>query len=1673
MPAKLMHPRYDELGSLGEGGVARTVLVWDSVARVRRAAKISLNPDSAEAFLSEYHLLSSLNHPGLPRVYDLHHLSDGNLLFTMDYAGPVSLHSLLKNKILWSKEDFISVLDQLLSVLAHCHTNNVVHHDLNPANIVFQSESPSSSLKLIDFGFASALGSSSPQVRGTVQYTAPEILRKESSDHRSDLYAFGVILYEILAGVNPFDDDNVVNVVINHLEKPVSGVPGAYPWLDKNLVDLIVKCLQKDPKLRYQSTSEMEDDLDRAGILRRKTIHLRNSFLHREEKLDHLKQSMKDVLNFKTPAVFIGLEGDLGLGKTTLLKKLKQHAELEGHRLVYLPITHSGAFENSTRFMRSLLTVHTAPIPDRFHRELEWLKDPESGAFSTTQLLFSSLIDLAMICMEGQPLMFFFDDVDHLTEMEASFFAQWHRRLQSQSGVFLCCAFSDAAKLPWEPEEEIRLTPFGEEETADYLRKSLRVESLPEGLTSNLFSWTRGNPFLLKNTLGMLTENGALVYRHEEYFFDEKQSPPIPSGIRDFVLFKLENLSEDERVAMDLASIFPAEFEWEAFRHLSDSPPLNAFRRLVEKGLVHPIGGRWIVSDEFLRNHVSGRMPPSRLLELHRAAALYYESLSEKNDAALAHHWYCSDQPEKAVPYLLRDAITDRRNWQLSSALEKYNRVLPLLKKSNPEAYVEQLLEAEEVCDQLGLREEQVRLLNDLSELAGDTLQVRYLTRKANLDERLGNLEEARQSLLKAIEIGTSRDDKGLGDVYRLLGRVCYLQKNMDQAKQYYEKALQAAVQEKDGELQIKTRNSLATIFGSLKDLDSARMQFDEIESVAEALGLIEYQAQAVINSAQTLNRQQRFEDALERLRSVEGLLKKTHHRKLELSHARFTGLALLRQNRFEAAENAFAKAYDIAFEIDDSEAIHSMLYRKGIIYGRLGLLKPAEQHLTEALEKAMLSEHREDVILYNTTLAQIKIAQNRLDDAEQLISRAQDSLTNSTPNELCCFVKMAWLEVLTHSRFRTMSFEEYESSVSTMASLLKKTSAESNSLQILALVTWAKALRAIGRIGEALKAVDRAGDLLEQTPYYEYDPIELWYLKYELSSGAQRSRKEIGRSLEKAYQEIKQVEAGLKRSDFRTAFISTALHRRVIDDYKHYFDEERESDIRSFQTLYSIVEDINSILNADELFDAIMDSAIEHTGADRGMILLHSDSGDAFEIKVARNMDQETLTDMTHISQSIVREVFDAGQSLVTADANQDDRFKARKSIVAFQIRSVMCVPLRIRDRKLGAVYVDKQFDTHHFTDRHLRFLESFSNMAGVAIENARLYEKVRQEKESLSRENEDLKTEVLEKYQKYNIVGKSKLIRNVFRLIENSADHEATVLIQGESGTGKELVAKAIHYNGIRRHKKFIAVDCGALPENLLESELFGYKKGAFTGAGSDKKGLFEEADGGTLFLDEISNTSTVLQAKLLRVLQEGEIRRVGETSTRKIDVRVIAATNRNLLEDVKAGVFREDLYYRINVVPIVLPPLRERREDIPLLIAFFLDKYAAIHHKERPQISQELADLMSQMPWEGNIRELENVVNRMMIFHSGKRLGLDQLPEPWNRKPAGLTTTQALASSTPTAGFESVEAMEQFVNRIEKEFFEQVLANTGGNKSEAAKKLGIKRTTLNDRLKKHDLL
>lgn len=520
-------------------------------------------------------------------------------------------------------------------------------------------------------------------------------------------------------------------------------------------------------------------------------------------------------------------------------------------------------------------------------------------------------------------------------------------------------------------------------------------------------------------------------------------------------------------------------------------------------------------------------------------------------------------------------------------------------------------------------------------------------------------------------------------------------------------------------------------------------------------------------------------------------------------------------------------------------------------------------------------------------------------------------------------------------------------------------------------------------------------------------------------------------------------------------------------------------------------------------LLRQIVDSAIALVGSERGFLMLadkdqavaqgdEAGSSDPtkWQVHVARNFNQEDIpVPRTRVSMGIMGKVIEEGRALLTVDAGQDERLINMASVEDLRLRSVLCVPIPGEARIRGLIYLDNRMQMGAFEARDLELAGLFAAQASVAIRTARLITRLRGQNQRLevSRKaieslNEQLGRKVRDRegelavarkelgrergrHDHSGIIGSSDAMKKVFDQLERIMDSALPVMIIGESGTGKELIARAICRNSPRKKGSFISENCAALPDSLLESELFGHVRGAFTGAYKNKRGLLEQAHGGTLFLDEVGDMSPEMQKKILRVLQEGEVRLVGSDKVLKVDVRILAASNRDLEAMVSEGSFREDLYYRLAVLRVDLPPLREREDDIPLLAESLLGRASREAGLPAPVLPHEVLAALARHNWPGNVRELENEMRRLVVLAQGVAR-LDDL------SPGILRSSGQSHSTGSSGGTQDAGDIKLAVADLERRSIESALTQAKGNKSQAARTLGISRFALQRKLEKYGI-
>ncbi len=509
---------------------------------------------------------------------------------------------------------------------------------------------------------------------------------------------------------------------------------------------------------------------------------------------------------------------------------------------------------------------------------------------------------------------------------------------------------------------------------------------------------------------------------------------------------------------------------------------------------------------------------------------------------------------------------------------------------------------------------------------------------------------------------------------------------------------------------------------------------------------------------------------------------------------------------------------------------------------------------------------------------------------------------------------------------------------------------------------------------------------------------------------------------------------------------------------------------IQELTALYEISHAMASILEFRSVLNQILEILSHQLEMNRGTVTLLDKKTGQLSIEAAHGLTKEEISRGKYkIGEGITGKVVEKGEPMIIPDIGKEPSFLNRtraRGDVKRQNISFVCIPIKIKGETLGVLSVDRLFkDADISFEEDVRLLSIVASLIG---QNLKIHQMIERDKEKLLEVNRELQSELKGKYKLENVVGTAKSMVEVYKSIQRVAPTRTTVMIRGESGTGKELIARAVHYNSPRADKPFIKVSCAALPETLLESELFGHEKGSYTGASEMVKGRFELADGGTLFLDEIGDISQATQVKLLRVLQERKFERVGGVKTISSDVRIVAATNRNLEKAIAEGKFREDLYYRLNVVPVFLPPLRDRKEDIPLLLNHFLSKYNE-DNKANFKMAAEVVARLVNYHWPGNVRELENTIERMAVMTKGTVISLEDVPLPLDlyanvMPPSAMETASSSFSSSASSGVTLIE--------IERMKVMEAMERCGGVQAKACKLLGITPRQLGYKLKKYKI-
>jgi transcriptional regulator with GAF, ATPase, and Fis domain/tetratricopeptide (TPR) repeat protein len=1700
-PSESVNGRYRILDFLGEGAQGGVYKVADQFGagriKVLKALVQGADPKAVERLRWEFVRLARLDHPRLLRVFDLDvadgtgPLEEGQLFFTAEFSGgrhPTEIISKLGKRrrveLLWR------IAIDVASALDHIHGKGLLHGDVKPENLLCTSHGD---VKLIDLGLSTVAGApGTDEVAGTLEHLAPEGLAGVP-DERADLYGLGSTLYFLASGrlARGVSGDQPLSVTIGALmeqePEPLHDLVGDLPMGFCKLVDSLVA---RDPDDRPRAARVLLEQIART----RRTVSLALSdddeglpllaagLVGRSDLVRDVRRVVgarlrSDAARSGRPAVVV-LRGDEGAGRNATVAEVIRQVQLK---------VAGGELTSPRVAMGATLAQAVRPLL------------PGTPPSLVDGAALAEMLSGLEGAVSERPMVIVVQDADSDAQVLRRLFLLLRRDPRIVLGrLALVVRASEGLALEADGVALGRtLPPLTTPEVQILVNRCLGVTA-PAPFVEQLRAASGGAPGLL---LELLRAAWAEVG-------DRRQVADVDveglrgEGLCGVAAARLANLPDRERhLALALAVAGEAiPLDWAA--RLVDLTPLEAWEALellghhgvvaVDRGqvrLAHPSYAEALAT------------APEEVSELHGRLARQYGDLAETGDEAAltaqVNHLAAAGT-DPALPDLAREAAHRsglRGQWAQAARLLVIAR--QSLSGGHRRATTRELAMA---LVRSGAYDEGLAELDGLGDGSSAAQQLQEATVRGLALQRQGSLVEARDVLSVALSV------------------------------------LESGQKKIPTNLMVEARIVLGRVLLALGDLEAAEALCPEVSSApetADGLGLLEIGGLARYYAGELEGAQTFFDRAADRAKAEDPA---------RLSRALgFAGMVHQTAGRLGRAERCYEEAGRLAAEQHDLHGAALYAGNLGGVLKEQGKLAEALEPSVAAVRRMIQLGRTAELPAYVFNLGNLLLALGDLDGAfreltlmateaervgapfmrgymlllgSDLLRRADqagrrspdlpEALSGRRPARLAREAAEVFGEIGASREQAYACIAELEcwaaegrperagSGLAQLDTLLKELDDP--------LVTHHASL-ARGRLGLAGAPGHQSDqDLADASDFFADGHGDLAWRVEVVRGGLALVRGDEGAarrllasaSLKEQVQRDRLPEAYQTLRDGDADLILEARLRRQCNgvggggEARASGSERvgREPDAVQLRRLLSINQRINSERRLPILLELVLDAVLELTDAERGFILLLTNN-DVLEVRIARNMagdgDGKSLAEGDFsLSQSIAEQAARQGEAVITVDAAMDERFSDAVSVHGLRIRSVMAVPLRVKGRVVGTVYMDNRLRRGAFSEGDLALVRDFAQQAAIAIENARLHEELQARQEEIERLNvelaskvarqeaeiQDMRTELRQnqaalqvRYDYSNIVGATPRMTELFHLLDRITDVELPVVIHGESGTGKELVARAIHVNGPRAEHPFVSENCGAVPETLLESILFGHVKGAFTGAQRDKRGLFEVAHGGTLFLDEVGEMSPGMQTKLLRVLQNGEVRRVGGDKVIQVDVRILAASNQNLSELVESKQFRQDLFYRLNVLQVVLPPLRKRAADVPLLVEHFLAK----HSPDRPRrVARAAMDCLMAYGWPGNVRELENEIQRALAL-GGDLLGVDD-----------LTVVGHGGAQGQGRGLDPDDMdLRSHVEVLERDLLQKALERTGYNQTRSAALLGLSRFGLLKKLKRYGML
>jgi len=1585
------------------------------VLKIARANKLEFN----ELISREFQILSQFKHPNIVKVYDYNIDEQGRYYSVLEYVPGKAINKLFHT----FSEEFIAAILQTLHGLSAFHNNGFIHCDLKPEHILYVQEEKK--VVLIDFGFAGTQ-TELKEFAGTVGYMAPEVAAGIGVDQRSDLYSLGAIIYETLSGER-----------VGAEYKSIKQVP-------YEINGMIKRLLSKEPAFR-PTIPELYQIL--SGYF--KTTRLKK-IPYKVQLPQTVFVEIPDIIEklLSTIGTAVIIIGDTGAGKTRLLHEMKYKYLMQGYSVLYYTPGKTISFLECIQNFVGGKTIDLSSKEEKFQ-------------------IFEEINQNLKKFAENKTVIIMVDEMNKLSDYELALFRYIGYGIYN-CNILLLGTSETSERIKQLGFPSLRLRPFSINETAQLLEKTFfsleptEKDIPPSRFTQWLQKQSGGAPLFIVEILKNLFEKKILSYSKNRWQIDMESLDKVKiTRIENLLKSRFKTVAPNEKEILKLLSLIQHPIETNVIKEFVGDNIDVAIEHLRTAGLLQEGTKKEqriiYIPNQILIQTISTTLTREEKNRLSRRLIKVFETtLSTTKEYIPVLTVLCDTLNDKTrtFKYAMKAAEQAAKIYDYGSALNHYRIAMKYVKSVQPDMYPEILIRIAEINQITGDGKLAADYFKEALNFKSKKYKYLGYAGLGRICSSTGKYRDAVVLLKKALKF---IPDKNSEDYIKTANRLAYsliFSNRFKEAKSILNQSLATTEKLKNKELLAETMYYQVVYEWSKEHIDKGIEKAQALLNFTKKHNLLKnyaYAANLLFMFYQHKNEKNLMTEYLDeaiktfkKLSLTNALLSALNNKiyfyytQFDLSKAKALSQDIFLRARQTNNSMMEIKALSILADISElkgkfDEAIELIrnslkikpnlpetVFTLIVIYCKKGELKPAKTLFQERFPE-------KDNIYYYFVAALIKRLDHKNSEAKKMLQRGVELLKSE---KLVLYNRREIYLYLIGSFYE---LREFKKSLQYSKKLIK-IAAPGSRCALLAriftkLINYRLSNREMPDITEETEILKRAGCLYDYA-YVKRLAIEVIIEKEDIDSiDLQKTVKELD-EISEIFKSLNAV-VELRKSQALQKQIQPIIYR----------DYSRKRISTEYLKVFSKLAELISLKLGEENFaEELLDLIIQATNAERGAFFLRTPTG-KMEFIAGRHLDKTTIKDAGEVSKTAIKEM-NKNRIVFTRDALADPDFNIRHSVKLNKIRSILCIPLAISENVVGALYLDSRFKGVLFDQEDKDFLLTVARILASVIEKSRAFQK-------LSEENILLKNRMVEEIGTGYLMARSKAMKNVHRMAEKIARTNSPVLILGETGSGKGMLAQFIHLKSKRKNKKFLTINCGTIPETLLESELFGHKKGAFTGAVADKKGLLEEAQGGTIFLDEITNTTPGFQAKLLEAIEDKIIRRVGETQVRKIDVRFLFATNKDIEIEVEENRFRRDLYYRINVFCIELPPLRERVNDIPVLARLFLKKFSREMNKNIKDFTPEAMQKMKEYMWPGNVRELQNVIERAVVIAKGefityRDIGLGKIP-----------------------GIEIVPIKE-----IKKEAIIEALNTTEWNVKKAAEILGINRRTIQRYIKKYNI-